>query len=163
MACFPGLAAADNSGIQYESEIPSVPKDEGSNIPSKKDSVDSKASDESDAGATNSNTPGGVGSAEGDDSGTGGGAPASQGNQGTGGGDGKAADGSKPAAGKVGDSEKLPVKESSVNPASASDDGSSPLVPILIAVAVLAAISIGAFYYRQRRQDPGSPVSPNAS
>jgi hypothetical protein len=37
---------------------------------------------------------------------------------------------------------------------------SSPLVPILIAIAVLAAISIGAFYYRQRRQGPGSPDSP---
>lgn len=46
---------------------------------------------------------------------------------------------------------------------SSSDDGSSPLVPILIAVAVLAAISIGAFYYRQRRQEPGSTVSPNAN
>ncbi len=51
---------------------------------------------------------------------------------------------------------------------SASDDGggSSPLVPILIAVAVLAAISIGAVIYRQRRQDSGgsgSPVSPKAS
>ncbi|HST69324.1 MAG TPA: hypothetical protein VLI94_06675 [Solirubrobacterales bacterium] len=45
----------------------------------------------------------------------------------------------------------------------ASDDGSSPLVPILIAVAVLAAISIGAYYYRQRRQGPGSTVSPNAN
>jgi hypothetical protein len=37
------------------------------------------------------------------------------------------------------------------------------LVPILIAVAVLAAASIGAFYYRQRRQDSGSPISPKAS
>ena len=43
--------------------------------------------------------------------------------------------------------------------------GSSPLVPILIAIAVLAAISIGAVVYRQRRQGSGgtgSPVSPNA-
>lgn len=43
------------------------------------------------------------------------------------------------------------------------DDGSSPLVPILIAVAVLAAITIGGFYYRQRRQGSGSPISPKAS
>jgi hypothetical protein len=38
-------------------------------------------------------------------------------------------------------------------------------VPILIAVAVLAAISIGAVIYRQRRQDDGgsgSTVSPKA-
>jgi len=46
-------------------------------------------------------------------------------------------------------------------PAGHTEEGSSsPLVPILIAIAVLAAISIGAFYYRQRRQDPGSPESP---
>jgi hypothetical protein len=49
--------------------------------------------------------------------------------------------------------------------ASHSSGGSSPLVPILIAIAVLAAISIGAVIYRQRRQDSGgsgSPVSPKA-
>jgi cobalamin biosynthesis Mg chelatase CobN len=49
--------------------------------------------------------------------------------------------------------------------ASHSSGGSSPLVPILIAIAVLAAISIGAVVYRQRRQDgggSGSPVSPKA-
>lgn len=40
------------------------------------------------------------------------------------------------------------------------ESSSSPLVPILIAIAVLAAISIGAFFYRQRRQGPGSPESP---
>jgi len=46
---------------------------------------------------------------------------------------------------------------------STSDDGPSPLVPILIAIALLAAISIGSYLYRQRRQDHGSPVSPKAS
>lgn len=46
-------------------------------------------------------------------------------------------------------------------PAGHTEEGSSsPLVPILIAIAVLAAISIGAFYYRQRRQGPDSPESP---
>lgn len=48
------------------------------------------------------------------------------------------------------------------------DDGSSPLVPILIALAVLAAISIGVVVARQRRQGGGSGesdarVSPEAS
>lgn len=49
--------------------------------------------------------------------------------------------------------------------ASHSSGGSSPLVPILIAIALLAAISIGAVIYRQRRQGgggSGSPVSPKA-
>ena len=43
--------------------------------------------------------------------------------------------------------------------ASADDGGSSPLVPILIAVAVLAAISIAALLIRQRRQRDGSSPS----
>jgi hypothetical protein len=46
-----------------------------------------------------------------------------------------------------------------------SDDSSSPLVPILIAIAALAAISIGTVVIRQRRQRSaaGTPVSPKAS
>jgi hypothetical protein len=49
--------------------------------------------------------------------------------------------------------------------ATQSDSGdSSPLVPILIAVAVLAAISVGAVVIRQRRQSrTGGTVSPKAS
>jgi hypothetical protein len=43
------------------------------------------------------------------------------------------------------------------------DSSSSPLVPILIAIVVLAAISIGAYYYRQRRQGADPSVSPKAS
>jgi len=158
MACFPGLAIAEeSSGIQYETDVPNVPKDESSNIPSKH-SGGSNA-DEGDAEASGSNSPGGAGSG-GDDSSAGGGTRTGQGNQGSGGGDGQAADGSRPAGG-VGDAQSLKTVSSPAE--QSSDDGSSPLVPILIAVAVLAAISIGAFYYRQRRQDPGSPVSPNAS
>ena len=44
----------------------------------------------------------------------------------------------------------------------AGDDSSSPLVPILIALAVLAAISVGAVLFRQRRGNDGR-FSPNAS
>jgi hypothetical protein len=44
----------------------------------------------------------------------------------------------------------------------ADDDSSSPLVPILIAVAVLAAISVGAVLVRQRRGS-GGLFSPKAS
>ena len=47
-----------------------------------------------------------------------------------------------------------------------SDGGSSPVVPILIAVVVLAAISIGVVLYRQRKSDQGGSdgrvSSPNA-
>lgn len=41
--------------------------------------------------------------------------------------------------------------------------GSSPLVPILIAIAVLAAISIGAVMLRQRRQRDGGGSAPSIS
>ncbi len=44
----------------------------------------------------------------------------------------------------------------------AGDGSSSPLVPILIAIAVLAAISVGAVLYRQRRGS-GGRYSPDAS
>jgi hypothetical protein len=47
--------------------------------------------------------------------------------------------------------------------ASHSSGSSSPLVPILIVIAALAAISIGAVVYRGRRTRTGSPVSPKAS
>ena len=49
--------------------------------------------------------------------------------------------------------------------AETEDSSSSPLVPILLAVLVLAAITIGVVVMRQRRQrqDPGAPVSPKAS
>jgi hypothetical protein len=45
------------------------------------------------------------------------------------------------------------------------DGGSSPLVPILLAVLVLAAISVGAVVLNKRRQrtDSGTSVSPEAS
>ena len=162
MACFPSLAAAEeNSGIQYETDVPTVPSHEGSNIPSKKHSGGSDASNEADNEATGSNTPGGVGSGGGNDSGAGG-ARADQGSQGAGGGDGQTGNGSKPAGGDVGKAQELQTVSSPADQSS-DDGGSSPLVPILIAVVVLAAISVGAYYYRQRRQDPGSPVSPKAS
>ncbi|HEY6732045.1 MAG TPA: hypothetical protein VI039_13600 [Solirubrobacterales bacterium] len=160
MACFPGLAAAEeNSGIQYETDVPAVPNSEGSNIPSKKHAGGSKTSDESNSEASGSNSPGGVSSGGGSGSNTGGTANG-QGNQAQGGGNGQASGGAD-AAGDVGGAQKLQTVSSSAD--QSSDDGSSPLVPVLIAVALLAAISIGAYYYRQRRQDPGSPVSPKAS
>jgi cobalamin biosynthesis Mg chelatase CobN len=80
---------------------------------------------------------------------------------------GKAANAQAKPDNKIGGLEK--VATASGNPASSSSSGgSSPIVPILIAVAVLAAISIGVVLYRQRKGDsgPGSDrhvSSPNAS
>jgi MYXO-CTERM domain-containing protein len=51
-----------------------------------------------------------------------------------------------------------------VTAATAEDDGgSSPLVPILIAIGVLAAISLGVVWFRRQRSTPGDPVSSKAS
>jgi hypothetical protein len=157
MACFPGLAAADeNSGIQYEvGEAPTAPTGGGSNIPSQKKSGGSNSGGPNAEASTGPNGEGSGGGAN-----TGAGSGPGQGNQGSGGNNGQGAGGTK-AAGSVGDAQTLKTAPSAA--AQTADDGSSPLVPILIAVAVLAAISIGAYYYRQRRQDPGSTVSPKAS
>jgi len=156
IACFPGLAQAEeNSGIQYETDVPAVPNNQGSNIPSKHKSGGTDAPSESESEASKSDSPGAAVPGGGDDSGQGGGTPSGQSNQ-AGGGDGqKAKSGSQDSAGSINAAQPLDVE-----PAAATDDGgSSPLVPILIAIAVLAAISIGYFFYRQRRQGPGSPVS----
>jgi cobalamin biosynthesis Mg chelatase CobN len=156
IACFPGLAQAEeNDGIQYEPDVPTVPNHESSNNPSKNKSGGTNAPSESENEASKSDTPSGAVPGGNDDSGQGGGTPSGQSNQ-AGGGDGqKARNGSQDSGGEVNAAKTLPVAS-----APATDDGdSSPLVPILIAIAVLAAISIGYFLYRQRRQGPGSPVS----
>jgi cobalamin biosynthesis Mg chelatase CobN len=157
IACFPGLAQAEeNSGIQYETDVPTVPSHESSNIPSKNKSGGTNAPSESESEASSSGTPSGGNSGGGDDSGQGGGTPSGQGNQAEGGDAQKAKNGSQDSAGNINTAQPLEVAPAA---GTDSDGGSSPLVPILIAVAVLAAISVGYFLYRQRRQGPGSPVS----
>ncbi|HEX5983353.1 MAG TPA: hypothetical protein VFY69_04025 [Solirubrobacterales bacterium] len=159
MACVPGLAQAENSELQYEPDVPVVPEHEKS----KDRSDNSGGSDdrsEPDAGTSGSGPTGG-GSGGNDGSNSGGGANTGQSNQGAGGGDGKAATGDERAGGKLDGAKPISSIDEAAAPAS-DDGGSSPLVPILIAIAVLAAISVGAFLYRQRRQDPTS-ISPKAS
>jgi cobalamin biosynthesis Mg chelatase CobN len=161
MALFPGLAQAEeSSGIQYESDVPTVPHHESSNIPSAKPPGGSNNGG-SGPGATSSNSPNGGGTGSNGNSSTGGGAHSGQTSQGSTGGNDSGNGGAKPAGGNVGESQKVVNAGQPVN--ETSEGSSSPLVPILIAIVVLAAISIGAFYYRQRRQDPDSSVSPKAS
>jgi hypothetical protein len=59
-----------------------------------------------------------------------------------------------------GDQSKSPAQTSK-----SDDDGSSPLVPILIAIAVLAAISVAVVMAKQRRQrrGPTGTASPEAN
>lgn len=153
-ALFPALANAQDSGqIQYRDAPPTV-----TGKPSQKDpGRSSNAGDVPDGSGQSSTRPGstddgrdgegaGVAGRKGGGDGKGG-APAGKGN-------GQKGEGSKGGV-------PAPVE---TLPASGGDDGGSPLVPILIALAVLAAISIGAVVMRRRREDtePGSHVSPNA-
>lgn len=112
--------------------VPSSSRDGGTEQP------DDESSQAGGASTSNPSTPGGVGGAEGKD--------------------GKGANvANNQPGGTVQDAKPLATTTAATN-----DDSSSPLVPILIAVAVLAAISVGAVLYRQRRGD-GGRFSPNAS
>jgi cobalamin biosynthesis Mg chelatase CobN len=143
----------------YDPVVPTVPHEESSPGGHKNDG--SKDGGTEDGKAESSNLPPGRESGDGGPSG--GEGNTGQTNQGSAGNGEKAGNGSKAAAGEVGGAK--PLETVAQQTSSKADDGSSsPLVPILIAIAVLAAISIGAFLYRQRRQqDPGSPISPKAS
>jgi hypothetical protein len=161
LACFPVLAQADSSGAQYEEALPNPTGGHGpshhSEPPAKTSSVpnggasappgtspSNMGSGESSEVESSSSEAGGVETArKGDDKGRGQGSPH---NASTG------------AASK----HAQPTVQTG---ASTPSGDSSPLVPILIAVAALAAISIGAVMLRQRRQRGSAPgsVSPRAS
>ncbi len=165
LACFPVLAHAASEIPQYESEIPTTkghqhPPTQSDNPPGDGESHSNGGATASDGGQAG--TPGSGSSSGGSSSG---GESANAGNNpstGSGGGNGQGSPGNGATAdGKPGTlSQAKPISSD----ASSSDDGgSSPLVPILIAIAALAAISIGAVVIRQRRQGPGSSISPEAS
>jgi hypothetical protein len=152
-ACFPVLAHA---GVPNYTDAPPDPTggveiQERSDPPAHSSNTDGSRSGSVTGEGSGDRDGSGAGSADDKSSGPGGAGGGSdrgngQGGQGGGSGSGQAA----PMAG-------APT-------AAASDDGSSPLIPILIAIAVLAAISIGAVLLRQRRggDDAGVPVSPKA-
>ena len=158
LACAPAQAR-EASELQYEPEVPTVPQEESPGG-THDGAQGGDARGNEDAEAEKGNAPGYVGSG-GDGGSQGGGSHTGQGNQAPPGNGGQAdggSVGSGVALGAGNQPTELGEKTSTVN-----DDGSSPLVPILIAIVVLAAISIGAYYYRQRRQGADSPVSPRAS
>jgi len=161
LACFPVLAQAeDSSGVQYSDDIPRA---DGNNSPTpeKKPPI-AKAADgggaTAPAGATGADDAKG-GSSEDDSSSKGGGA-VGKGN------DGGTGQGSRAgSANGARDGNLQPSAQAKGAPVSQeSDGGSSPLVPILIAILVLAAISLAVVMIRQRRQGrPTTPISQKAS
>jgi len=172
-ACLPALAQAedctDSSCKQYEVEIPTAGGKEKKSKPQNEASKEAPAEASKAPEGKSENSPPSEGSSEepeeskGTAPGNGGGGnngPTDKGNS-------PGGNGSNQTSTGVGDEQSLgnPGGTSQGQNVSHSSGGSSPLVPILIAIAVLAAISIGAVIYRQRRQGSGgsgSPVSPNA-
>jgi hypothetical protein len=156
MACFPALAQAEATGAQYEPEVPTVPSEQSPGGGTHHGGTG--------VGAGTSNAPGENGAGGGKGSGAGGGPHNGQSSQGPEGKGGQGQGGqNNPGGGGV--VQNKPVANPGPGSSKSGEEGSSsPLVPILIAIVVLAAISIGAYYYRQRRQgDAGSSVSPKAS
>jgi len=169
LACFPVFAQAEcvsSSCVQYTESIPNA---EGGNpsTPHKHSPV-AKAADNGGASAPTDKAGNPPSDSETDESAENGssskegGVPAT----GNGGGTGQGSPG-----GSANNGSKAPVQHGGQNavgaPSSHSTSGSSssPLVPILIAIAILAAVSVGAVMIRQRRQrrGPTPAASPKAS
>jgi cobalamin biosynthesis Mg chelatase CobN len=156
-ACAPALAQAETV---YTPESTTLPGSGAGKTPTHHQNPDSPESSPR-AHASENPDNGGTGQPNGESSEQGG---VSTGNPSTPGGGGEAqgkdGEGAKVAnnepGGSVQDAKPLATTTAS------SDDSSSPLVPILIALAVLAAISVGAVLFRQRRGNDGR-FSPNAS
>jgi cobalamin biosynthesis Mg chelatase CobN len=153
-ACFPVLAQAETV---YKTESTTLPPSGGGNPPTHKNNP---VTPESSPGAKQSTAPGHGG---GEGGGKGQSRAESLKSQN---GESKGSNPSSPGGGgktqgKSGkeavDGGKSPNSVQIGEPKSAVSDsgGSSPLVPILIAVAVLAAISVGAVLVRQRRGSAG--------
>jgi hypothetical protein len=156
--------ATDSSGVQYSDAPPTVTGDNppnapaGGTSPARSSKADGGATAPR-AGSTDPRSSGGKSSAD-DQSSSQGDKPTSDDD----GGNGQ----SSPDAGSNGkreqsqdDGQLLGVPSSS----DGDDGGSSPLLPILIAVLVLAAISAGAVLLKARRQDgePGEHAAPRPS
>ena len=164
---------------EYEPEVPIVGNEVVPTHPkNQKGHQDAEPNSKAHASA---NQPGNSGTGESEGS-KGNGAATGNGN-GNGGssGGGQSPDGGEPGKpnsggqGNISEAQGLPSEAKGSNVSESSGGSSSPVVPILIAVVVLAAISIGVVLYRQKQsgkgpdgREPGQgsdgPVSsPNAS
>jgi cobalamin biosynthesis Mg chelatase CobN len=151
---FPVLAHADSSEKQYTDAPPTVP---GGKAPNHSEPPANKSTAHNGGRAANEGKGHSKDSHSSEKGHLAGGGSPNPGGGGNGGGQPGAQNGGN------GPSSSTP-KTAGAKPASQSDSSSSPLVPILIAIAVLAAISVGTVVIRQRRRGtPGSSVSPEAS
>lgn len=149
-ACFPVLALADSSGIEYEN---SIPKATGNSPPT----VKGKGSNGGPATASGAPAPGQSATRPGSSGAHSKGSHGQSQQAGSGGGARGTAQ-RNPAQAAVSSADV--AGGPNATPTS-SNSGPSPFVAILVAVLALAAISIGMVLIRQRRQRGGS-VSPKA-
>jgi cobalamin biosynthesis Mg chelatase CobN len=157
LACLPAIAQADSSEVQYSNPVPTATgKAPTHHEPVATESGNAGGSPAAPAGGESTSNPSQVGSDKDSSPANGGGAKTAKPKSGT-------AQGS-PGGGSGGEKAAHPQRLNQAGaPSSESGDDSSPLVPILIAIAVLAAISLAAVMFRRRRQTNGSSVSAEAS
>jgi cobalamin biosynthesis Mg chelatase CobN len=178
LALFPVLAHAESSssGTVYEVEgaVPSIKseattKEKSATHPKSSNNPAAEGSAVKNGGGESSKEPEGEAESEEGQKNSGGvtgaGGNGNPPTTGSGQGGGSPNGGTSNPQNGISESKELPETQSGAN-VSESSGGSSPVVPILIAVIVLAAISIGVVLYRQRKsgQGPDRRVSsPNAS
>jgi cobalamin biosynthesis Mg chelatase CobN len=159
-ALFPVSASADSSGYEYENAVPS-PTGEAHKAPlvGGGDEEDKNAHASENGGATGGTGPGSGGdSSEGGNGSTPVGQDSGENKGGNGSTNTQHVGDGKDAGGQA---EKLTAVPDSTQ-TSGDDGGSSPIVPILIVVALLAAISVGVVYWQRRRGSDAPPITPKA-
>jgi cobalamin biosynthesis Mg chelatase CobN len=173
LVLFPVLAHAESSsGTVYkvEGEVPSIESkgsteksaaEKSATHPKSSNNPAAEGSAVKNGGSESSEGPEGKGEGESEESqkssGGGGGTGGGNGNPPKGGGGeggGSKSGGTSNPQNGISEAKELPKTQSGAN-ISESSGGSSPVVPILIAVIVLAAISIGVVLYRQRKSGEG--------
>jgi cobalamin biosynthesis Mg chelatase CobN len=165
LASFP-LAAGASEIPQYVDAPPEAPtKPKKQSHDETEPETPAHTSNTGDGGSAGPGGSGGSGGSGGEGSSGGGSSEATNPNPSTDGSGGADKAGGGNAATGQSKSGSVQNAQPVVSPAEADDSSSSPLVPILIAVAILAAISIGAVVLKQRRQrgEPDGAVSPKAS
>lgn len=166
-ALFPAFAQADSGELQYSDAPPTATggkEPSGRKAPAKSSSSSSGGASAPSSTADSADSGPSDGSSSSDDAsgGSGGGGAGDKG-----GGDGGTGQGSRDdaASGVSGSPAQSPAQTVAPSASTEDDGGSSPLVPILVAILALAAISFGAMMLKQRRRKDTSAarVSPKAS